>query len=55
MADGHLTAARFRKRARECRRMATEVRENDWRETLLGLAQDLENEAGRIDAEKEIN
>ena len=46
-------AARFRQRARECRQMADEVRENDWREMLLGLAQDLEDEADKIDGENE--
>lgn len=45
------TSARFRARARECRQMAEEVREPDWRETLLGLAQDLEDEADKIEAE----
>jgi len=46
------TAARFRRRARECRDMAQEVQEADWRNTLLGLAQDLVEEADRIDAER---
>jgi hypothetical protein len=46
-------ATRFRQRARECRQMADEVRENDWREMLLGLAQDLEDEADKIDGENE--
>jgi hypothetical protein len=45
------TAARFRERARECRQMAKEVQEPDWRELLLSLAQDLEDEADRIDTE----
>ena len=47
------TAARFRRRARECREMAQEVQEADWRNTLLGLAQDLVEEADRIDAERD--
>ena len=45
------TAARFRKRAAECRQMAEEVREPDWIEVLLGLAQDLEHEADKMDGE----
>jgi len=45
------TSARFRTRARECRQMAEEVREPDWRKTLLALAHDLEEEAGRIEDE----
>lgn len=46
------SSALFRRRARECRQMAAEVREPDWRATLLGLAQDLEDEADKIDAEQ---
>jgi hypothetical protein len=46
------TAQRFRKRARECRRMAEEVREPDWLNTLLKLAKELEDEADKIEAEK---
>ena len=45
-------AARFRQRARECRLIAAEVGPNDWRQSLLDLAQDLEDEADRIDAEE---
>lgn len=47
------TSARFRRRARECRQMAEEVQEPDWRATLLGLAQDLEEEARKIDTEEQ--
>lgn len=47
-------AARFRMRARQCREMAAEVQEPDWRETLLGLADDLDAEAQKIEAEEEI-
>ena len=50
---GEDTSARFRRRAGECRQMAAEVKESDWRETLLGLADDLEDEADKIDAERE--
>ena len=51
----HDTAARFRRRAAECRQMAEEVREPDWIQTLLDLAQDLEEEADKIDAERRLN
>ncbi len=47
------TAVRFRMRAHQCREMAAEVREDDWRETLLGLAQDLEDEAHKIETEEQ--
>lgn len=49
------TAARFRRRAAECRQMADEVREPDWIKLLLELAQDLEDEADRIDAERAVH
>jgi hypothetical protein len=49
------SAALFRRRARECRRMASEVKEPDWRNTLLSLAQDLEDEAAKIDAGNKPN
>ena len=49
------TADRFRRRAAECRQMAEEVREPDWIQTLLELAQDLEDEADKIDAERDLN
>ena len=45
------TSNRFRQRARECRAMAEEVQESDWRKTLLDLAQDLEDEAEQMEAE----
>ena len=51
MTASNETSARFRTRARECRQMAEEVRELDWRKTLLELAQDLEEEADKIDDE----
>ena len=49
------TASRFRRRARECRQMAAEVKEPDWLRTLLDLAQDLEDEADKIDTETKSN
>ena len=45
-------AARFRQRARECRKIAEEAKSPAWRESLLSLAKDLEDEADKIDAEK---
>lgn len=44
-----LTSARFRKRARQLRQISQEVQEPDWRNTLLELAQDLEDEAKILD------
>lgn len=49
---GDDTAARFRQRARECRLLAAETQSEDWRQSLLALAQDLEDEADQIDAEE---
>ncbi len=48
---GDDTATRFRERARKCREIAAVVKTDDWRESLLTLAQDLENEAAKIDEE----
>ena len=49
------TTTRFRQRARECRQMAEEVREPDWRKTLLELAQDLEDEADKMDLQGTVH
>ena len=49
------TAARFRKRALECRRIADEAKSPDWRDSLLTMAKDLEDEADKIDAEQSAN
>lgn len=46
------TATRFRKRTRECRDLAAEAESDDWRQSLQNLAQDLEDEADRIDGEE---
>lgn len=48
---GDETAIRFREPARKCREIAAEVKTEEWRESLLTLPQDLENEADEIDAE----
>jgi hypothetical protein len=45
-------AARFRQRARDCRNMAAETKNEEWRHWLLGLAQDLEDEADREEADE---
>ena len=44
-------ATRFRERARECRKIADEAKTADWRESLLTMAKDLEDEADNMDAE----
>lgn len=44
-------ATRFRKRASECRELAAKVEDEEWRGWLIGLAEDLESEATREDAE----
>lgn len=52
--DGRMeddASARFRERARECRALAGRATTDEWRESLLSLARDLENEADRPDAE----
>lgn len=45
-------ADRFRKRARECRELAAQARTEQWRQSLLTLAQDLDDEAANVDAEE---
>lgn len=45
-------ADRFRARARECRDVAAEAKDEEWRQQLLTLARDLEDEADRIDCER---
>ena len=47
--QSNITAGGFRKRALECRKIAAEVHEPEWRVTLLELADDLENEADAMD------
>lgn len=47
-------AQRYRQRAKECRRIAAEVKDEAWRRSLLELAKDLENEAASIDVAAEI-
>ena len=45
-------ADRFRKRAEECRRIAANAKDEEWRKSLLDLARDLDEEADRIDREQ---
>ena len=45
-------AARFRKRASECREMAAQAKDEEWRRWLLTLADDLESEAAKDESEK---
>lgn len=52
MPTASMTAQRFRQRARKCREVAEEVQEPDWLNFLLELANDLEEEADRIEAEE---
>ena len=45
-------AKRLRERARECRRISGEAYSTEWRNSLLALAKDLEDEANKIDVEE---
>lgn len=51
MATQRMSAQHFRERARKCREVAEEVREPNWLKLLLELAEDLEDEANKIEAE----
>ena len=42
-------AARFRRRARQCRELAQDESDRDMRQTLLTVAEDVEKEADEID------
>jgi hypothetical protein len=44
-------AERFRSRARDCRRLADDAREEEWRRTLSEMATELDGEADRLDDE----
>lgn len=46
-------ARRFRERARECRRLATDSRDAQERDTLTKMAMELEEEADLIDLQIE--
>lgn len=41
----------FRNRASDCRNLAAQAGSEEWRNSLLSLAKDLEDEADKIDAE----
>jgi hypothetical protein len=45
-------ADRFRERARECRETAATARDSYWRDRLVAIAAELEEEADRIDFEE---
>ena len=45
-------ARRFRDRAKGCRALAESTRDDNWRKTLLNLAEAFEEEASRIEAEE---
>jgi hypothetical protein len=44
-------AAHLRKLAHECRQVAAQAKDPQWRESLLTLAKDLDEEADTADAE----
>lgn len=43
---------RFRDRAKDCRDLAGVTYDDSWRQTLLNMAEDFEEEADRIEAEE---
>ena len=45
-------ASRFRNRAEQCRKIAAEAGSKLWRNELLGLAKDLDDEADELDREE---
>jgi hypothetical protein len=45
-------AERFRNRAKDCRRLAANARDEDARRTLTELAAELDEEADKIEAEE---
>jgi hypothetical protein len=45
-------AERFRMRARECRELASKARVEEVRKHLLSLADELDEEAGKIDSDE---
>lgn len=45
-------SSRFRNRARQCRTLAADARTNEDRQTLAGMAEELEAEANLIDTEE---
>ena len=46
-------ATRFRRRASECRALANQSKNPEWREWLLVLARDLDSEVAKLEAEVE--
>lgn len=45
-------AKRFRDRAKDCREIAATTHDDSWRETLLSMAGDFEEEAARLENEE---
>ena len=45
-------ASRFRERARQCRQLAKDARDDEARKTLNEMGDELDEEADRIDAEE---
>lgn len=45
-------AKRFRDRAKDCRDLAGATYDDRWRQTLLNMAEDFEEEADRVEAEE---
>jgi len=45
-------ANRFRNRAKQCRVLAQDARDRESRDTLTGMAEELDSEATRIDHEE---
>ena len=43
-------AKRYRERAEDCRGMASSLQAGEWRDALLQMATDFEDEADRMDA-----
>ena len=41
----------FRRRARECREIAERANDGEWRRMLVSIAEELDEEADRIDAD----
>jgi hypothetical protein len=46
-------AERFRRRARECRELAERAHGGEWRDRLIEIADELEAEADKADADEE--
>jgi hypothetical protein len=45
-------AKRYRDRARDCREIAANTHDDSWRETLIAMADDFDEEAARMENEE---